>query len=99
MSGDVCTNSQRWWAGISPLDGWLSADEPWWDFEQECRSAMVRARRIGPGNGGRGEGAHVVDRSATRATVDVCQPAFRIATSATAAAKYCMPSKLVKCTK
>ena len=43
--------------------------------------------------------ARDVGRSATRATVDACRPAFPIATSVTAAAKYCMPSKLVKRTK
>ncbi|MFP1601679.1 class I SAM-dependent methyltransferase [Microbacterium sp. 2216-1] len=41
---------------FSTLDGQLIADEPWWDFERDCRSAMVRARQIvdlGTGGGER----------------------------------------------
>lgn len=41
---------------FSTLDGRLSADEPWWDFEQDCRSAMARSRWIvdlGTGGGER----------------------------------------------
>lgn len=41
---------------FSALDGKLSADEPWWDFDQDCRSAIARAQRIvdlGTGGGER----------------------------------------------
>lgn len=41
---------------FSVLDGRLIADEPWWDFEEDCRSEMARARRIvdlGTGGGER----------------------------------------------
>ncbi|MGO2049730.1 MAG: class I SAM-dependent methyltransferase [Microbacterium sp.] len=40
---------------FSALDGRLSADEPWWDFDQDCRSAMVHARRIADLGTGGGE--------------------------------------------
>lgn len=40
---------------FSALDGQLSADEPWWDFEEDCRSAMVRAGRIADLGTGGGE--------------------------------------------
>lgn len=41
---------------FSRLDGTMTADEPWWDFEEDCRAEMVRARRIvdlGTGGGER----------------------------------------------
>lgn len=40
---------------FSALHGQLKADEPWWDFEQDCRSAMIRARRIADLGTGGGE--------------------------------------------
>lgn len=40
---------------FSALDGQPSADEPWWDFEQDCRSATVRARRLADLGTGGGE--------------------------------------------
>ncbi|WP_307367087.1 class I SAM-dependent methyltransferase [Microbacterium sp. W4I4] len=41
---------------FSRLDGRMSADEPWWDFEDDCRAEMARARVIvdlGTGGGER----------------------------------------------
>lgn len=41
---------------FSRLDGRLISDDPWWDFEVDCRSAMSRAERIldlGTGGGER----------------------------------------------
>lgn len=41
---------------FSRLDGRLTSDDPWWDFEADCRSAMAQARRIldmGTGGGER----------------------------------------------
>lgn len=41
---------------FSRLDGRMTADEPWWDFEADCRSHMASARRIidlGTGGGER----------------------------------------------
>src|SRR5699024_3662865 len=41
---------------FSRLDGRLISDDPWWDFEADCRSAMTRAERIldlGTGGGER----------------------------------------------
>lgn len=40
---------------FSVLEGQLIADEPWWDFEQDCSSAMVRAGRIADLGTGGGE--------------------------------------------
>lgn len=40
---------------FSTLDGQLSADEPWWDFEQDCFSAIASARRIADLGTGGGE--------------------------------------------
>ncbi len=41
---------------FSRLDGKLASDEPWWNFEEDCRSAMSRSERIldlGTGGGER----------------------------------------------
>lgn len=41
---------------FSRLDGKLTSDEPWWNFEEDCRSAMSRSEQIldlGTGGGER----------------------------------------------
>jgi SAM-dependent methyltransferase len=40
---------------FSVLNGRLSADDPWWDFEGDCRSAIGPARRIADLGTGGGE--------------------------------------------
>lgn len=40
---------------FSLLEGRLTADEPWWDFENDCRAEMSRAARIADLGTGGGE--------------------------------------------
>lgn len=40
---------------FSVLDGRLHADDPWWDFDRDCRAALARARAIADLGTGGGE--------------------------------------------
>lgn len=49
---------------FSRLEGRMLADEPWWDFEEDCRAAMSRARSIlDLGTGGGERLLRLLDRS------------------------------------
>ncbi|RZU60940.1 methyltransferase family protein [Zhihengliuella halotolerans] len=69
---------------FSCLDGRMTADEPWWDFEEDCRAEMARARLIvdlGTGGGERLQALLGSDGVAARRIVatEGWQPNVRIA--------------------